>query len=137
QVTNVPVSGLQSQDVQAIHRFSPGSLSQAKGLVTNVTKDYQACQQAYAAVRHWAATKPQSQPIRSKKTGKIIGHTHPKIPPKPPVPAGCPPMPSSGTWPHERTSGTDHRGFTGDRQGDRGRVREGRRPRRCASQEVG
>ncbi|HEX7993074.1 MAG TPA: protein phosphatase 2C domain-containing protein [Streptosporangiaceae bacterium] len=97
QTTNVPVSGLQSQDARAIHVFSPGSLSQAKKLVTNVTKGYQECQRAYAAVRHWEATKPQSKPIRSKKTGKIIGHTHPKIPPKPPVPSGCPPMPSSGT----------------------------------------
>jgi len=97
QTTNVPVAGLQSQDKQAIQRFSATSLSQAKRLVSNVTKGYQDCQRAYAAVRHWEATKPQSKPIRSKKTGKIIGHTHPKIPAKPPVPSGCPPMPSNGT----------------------------------------
>ena len=97
QSTNLPVSGLMSTDVQAIHQLSTGSLSQAKTLVSNITGDYQKCQRAYAAVRHWEATKPQSKPIRSKKTGKIIGHTHPHIPPKPPIPGGCPPLPSSGT----------------------------------------
>jgi hypothetical protein len=97
QSTNLPVSGLMSTDVQAIHQLSTGSLSQAKTLVSNITDDYQKCQRAYAAVRHWEATKPQSKPIRSKKTGKIIGHTHPHIPPKPPIPGGCPPLPSSGT----------------------------------------
>jgi hypothetical protein len=97
QSTNLPVSGLMSTDVQAIHQLSTGSLSQAKTLVSNITDDYRKCQRAYAAVRHWEATKPQSKPIRSKKTGKIIGHTHPHIPPKPPIPGGCPPLPSSGT----------------------------------------
>jgi PPM family protein phosphatase len=96
RTTTVPVAGLPSQDVQAIHRFSPGSLSQATSLVSNVSKDYQACQNAYQAVRHWEATKPKSKPIRNK-AGRIIGHTHPKIPPKPPIPAGCPPQPTSGT----------------------------------------
>jgi PPM family protein phosphatase len=97
RTTNLPVSGLPSQDVRAIHQLSAGSLSQANKLVSNITTDYQKCQQAYAAVRHWQATKPTPKPIRSKKTGKIIGHTHPTIPPKPPIPAGCPPLPSSGT----------------------------------------
>ncbi|MGN6794759.1 MAG: PP2C family protein-serine/threonine phosphatase [Streptosporangiaceae bacterium] len=97
RTTSLPVSGIKSQDLQAIHRLSPGSLSQANSLVSNISTDYQACQQAYAAVRHWQQTKPTPQPIRSKKTGKIIGHTHPKIPAKPPIPAGCPAQPSSGT----------------------------------------
>ena len=97
RTTNLPVSGLPTQDVQAIHRLSSGSLSQANSLVSNVTRDYQACQQAYAAVRHWQETKPKSKPIIDKKTGKVIGHTHPQIPPKPRIPAGCPPQPSSGT----------------------------------------
>ncbi|HEX5189301.1 MAG TPA: protein phosphatase 2C domain-containing protein [Streptosporangiaceae bacterium] len=94
--TDVPVAGLPSQDVQAIRRLSSGSLSQATSLVSNVRTDYQGCQNAYKAVRHWEATKPKSKPIRNK-TGRIIGHTHPKIPPKPSIPAGCPPMPASGT----------------------------------------
>jgi serine/threonine protein phosphatase PrpC len=97
RTTNVPVAGLPSEDIQAIHRLPSGSLSQATSLVTNVTKDYQACQRAYAAVRHWQATKPQPKPIIDKKTGKVIGHTNPKIPPKPRIPAGCPPESSSGT----------------------------------------
>ncbi|HEX6932475.1 MAG TPA: protein phosphatase 2C domain-containing protein [Streptosporangiaceae bacterium] len=96
RTTAVPVTGLPTQDAAAIHRFSSGSLSQASSLVSNVSRDYQACQAAYRAVRHWAATKPTSKPIRNK-AGRIIGHTHPKIPPKPPIPAGCPPMPASGT----------------------------------------
>ena len=97
RTTDIPVAGLPAQDAQAIDRFSSGSLSQASSLVSNVTTDYQACQGAYAAVRLWEATKPKSKPIIDKKTGEVIGHTHPKIPPKPPVPAGCPPQPSSGT----------------------------------------
>ncbi|MDR2985000.1 MAG: hypothetical protein LBV34_09180, partial [Nocardiopsaceae bacterium] len=97
RTTTLPVSGLQTQDVGAIHQLSSGSLSAANKLVSNITKDYQACQRAYAAVRHWQQTKPKSKPIISKKTGKVIGHTHPRIPPKPPIPTGCPPMPSSGT----------------------------------------
>src|SRR5262245_46019384 len=66
--TNLPVSGLMRPDVQAIHQLPTGSLSQAKTLVGNITDDYQKCQRAYAAVRHWQDTKPQSKPIRSKKT---------------------------------------------------------------------
>ena len=97
RTTSLPVAGLQTQDRQAIHRLSSGSLSQANRLVSNVTMGYRECQQAYAAVRHWQATKPKSKPIFNKKTGKIIGHTHPKIPPKPHIPAGCPLQPSSGT----------------------------------------
>ena len=97
RTTTLPVSGLPSQDVQAIHRLPSGSLGQANSLVSNVSNDYQACQNAYQAVRHWAATKPKSKPIRNK-AGRVIGHTHPKIPPKPPIPAGCPgPQPGSGT----------------------------------------
>ncbi len=96
RATTVPVAGLPSQDVQAIHRLSSGSLSQATSLVSNVSQDYQNCQNAYRAVRHWEATKPKSEPIRNR-AGKIIGHTHPKIPPKPPIPAGCPLQPASGT----------------------------------------
>jgi serine/threonine protein phosphatase PrpC len=95
--TGVPVSGLPAQDAQAVRRLTSGSLSQANSLVTNVSTDYQGCQNGYAAVRHWQATKPKPKPIFDKKTGKIIGHTNPKIPPKPPIPAGCPPMPSNGT----------------------------------------
>jgi len=95
RTTSVPVTGLPSQDVQAIHRFSPGNLGQATSLVTNVRTDYQKCQNAYQAVRHWEATKPKSKPIRNK-AGRVIGHTHPKIPPKPTIPAGCPPMPAGG-----------------------------------------
>ena len=97
RTTSVPVAGLPTQDVQAIHRLPSGSLEQANKLVTNVTTDYRNCLRGYAAVRHWQATKPKPKPIRDKKTGKIIGHTNPKIPPKPPIPAGCPPLPSSGT----------------------------------------
>ena len=92
--TSLPVAGLKTQ---AIHMLSSGSLSQANRLVSNITIDYRSCQQADAAVRHWQATKPTPKPIFNKKTGKIIGHTHPKIPPKPRIPVGCPLQPSSGT----------------------------------------
>jgi hypothetical protein len=97
RTTTLPVAGLKTQDRQAIHMLSSGSLSQANRLVSNITIDYRSCQQADAAVRHWQATKPTPKPIRNKKTGKIIGHTHPKIPPKPRIPPGCPLQPSSGT----------------------------------------
>jgi PPM family protein phosphatase len=93
--TDVPLSGLPAQDAQAVRRLTSGSLGQANSLLKNVTTDYQHCQAGYAAVRHWQATKPQPKPIR--KNGKIVGHTNPKIPPKPQIPPGCPPMPSNGT----------------------------------------
>ncbi len=70
RTTNVPVAGLPTQDVQAIHRLPSGSLSQANRLVANVTTAYRNCQHAYAAVRHWQVTKPKPKPIRDKKTGK-------------------------------------------------------------------
>src|SRR5215813_4011147 len=56
--TPVPVSGIPAQDAQAIRQNSPGSLSQANSLVSNITNDYQRCQRAYADLHRWYANKP-------------------------------------------------------------------------------
>ncbi len=44
RTTSVPVAGLPTQDVQAIHRLPSGSLAQANRLVANITTDYRNCQ---------------------------------------------------------------------------------------------
>jgi PPM family protein phosphatase len=92
--TDIPASGITSTSRQAIKQAPSGNLAQATHFVANIRKGYNTCRSAYAAVRTWQAHKPRSRPIISKKTGKVIGHTHPKIPPKPPIPADCPPMPA-------------------------------------------
>jgi PPM family protein phosphatase len=94
QRTDIPASGITSTSRQAIQQAPSGNLAQATHFVANIRKGYNACQAAYTAVRSWQAHKPQSKPIISKKTGKVIGHTHPKYRPKPPIPADCPPMPA-------------------------------------------
>ena len=97
--TEIPMAGIPSQDVQAIRADSPGNLAQASTLVTNIRKSYQACQAAHAAVRRWEAGKPTPVRVRVKEaSGKIVYKTvTPRYRPKPPVPADCPPQPSSGT----------------------------------------
>jgi serine/threonine protein phosphatase PrpC len=96
--TGIPLAGVPAQDAEAIRRTSGLSLTQATNLVTNVRKDYQACQNAYAAVRRWKAGKPKPVTRRVRVNGKIVTRTEtPHYRPKPPVPAGCPPQPSSGT----------------------------------------
>jgi PPM family protein phosphatase len=96
--TGIPLAGVPTQDAQAIRRTSGLSLAQATNLVANVRKDYQTCQNAYAAVRRWEADKPKPVTRRVRVNGKIVKRTvTPHYRPKPPVPADCPPQPSSGT----------------------------------------
>ena len=97
QRTDIPASGITSTSRQAIKQAPSGNLSQATRFVANIRKGYNTCRSAYAAVTSWQAHKPKSRPIISKKTGKVIGHTHPKYRPKPSIPADCPPMPTHGT----------------------------------------
>jgi protein phosphatase len=99
QKTDIPVTGIPSQDVQAIRQDSSGNLAQASTLVTNIRKSYQACQAAHAAVRRWEAGKPKPVRVRVKlPTGKLVFKlVTPKYRPRPPVPADCPPQPASGT----------------------------------------
>jgi len=92
--TEIPRSGITTASAQAIKQEPAGSLAEATRFVANIRKGYNSCQAAYKAVRYWQAHKPKSKPIIDKKTGKVIGHTHPKIPKKPPIPADCPPMPT-------------------------------------------
>lgn len=95
--TGIPLAGVPAQDAQAISRESGLSLAQASNFVTNVRKDYQACQNAYAAVRRWKAGQPKPVRRRVRVNGKIVTRTvTPHYRPKPPIPAGCPPLPSSG-----------------------------------------
>jgi len=96
--TGIPLAGVQAQDAQAIKRASGLSLTQVTNLIANVRKDYQDCLKAYAAVRRWEAGKPKPQTRRVRVNGKIVTRTFtPHYRPKPPVPAGCPPRPPSGT----------------------------------------
>ena len=95
--TGIPLAGIPTQDAQAISRTSGLTLGQAGNLVANVRKDYQACLTAYTAIRRWEAGKPKPVKRRIKVNGKFVVRTvTPHYRPKPPVPAGCPPQPSSG-----------------------------------------
>jgi len=95
--TGIPLTGIPDQDAQAVRRASGLSLTQVSSLVANIRKDYQDCQNAYAAVRHWAAGKPKPVTRRIRVNGKIVTRkVTPHYRPKPPIPAGCPPQPSSG-----------------------------------------
>jgi PPM family protein phosphatase len=92
--TTIPAAGITSQSAQAIKQAPTGTLAQATHFVANIREGYVGCQAAYAAVTYWQTHKPKPKPIFSKRTHQIIGHTHPKIPKKPTIPAGCPPMPA-------------------------------------------
>jgi serine/threonine protein phosphatase PrpC len=97
QYTGIPVAAIPAQDVQAIHQNSAGSLTQASRLIANIRKDYATCQSARAAVRRWEAGKPKPVTKRVRVAGKIVTRTvTPHYRPKPPIPADCPPQPSSG-----------------------------------------
>ncbi len=94
--TGIPLAGVPTQDAQAIRRTSGLTLAQASHLVANVRNDYQACLNAYAAVRRWVAGKPKPVTRRLRVNGKIVTRTiTPHYRPKPSVPAGCPAQPSS------------------------------------------
>jgi PPM family protein phosphatase len=92
--TDIPASGITSTSRQAIEHAPSGNLAQATHFVANIRKGYKGCQAAYRAVRTWEAHKPKSMPIRNRR-GQIIGHTHPKYPPRPTIPSDCPPMPTN------------------------------------------
>ena len=95
--TGIPVAGIPAQDVQAIHQNSAGSLTQATRLITNIRKDYTTCQNAHAAVRSWQAHKPGPVKKRVRVHGRIVTRkVTPRYRPRPPIPAYCPPQPSSG-----------------------------------------
>ena len=95
--TTIPASGITSASRAAIRQAPSGNLEQATHFIANIRAGYNACQSAYAAVRVWEANKPKPQPIISKKTGKVIGHTHPKYRAKPSIPSDCPPAPTRDT----------------------------------------
>jgi hypothetical protein len=95
--TGVPVSGITSTDAAAIKQNTSGSLAEASRFAGNIKAHYQACVSARAAVRSWVQHKPKPVPIKSKKTGKIIGYTHPHYRPKPTVPADCPAAPAGSS----------------------------------------
>ena len=91
--TDIPASGITTTSQQAIQHAPSGNLVQATHFVANIRRGYNGCLAAYARVRSWQEHKPKSKPIFSKRTHQIIGHTHPKIPPRPAIPPDCPPMP--------------------------------------------
>jgi serine/threonine protein phosphatase PrpC len=95
--TDIPVSGLPRTDAQGIARSSTGSLAQAQKFVGNLHKAYQACQDAYTAVRVWEAGKPKPVTKTVKRNGRMVTRTiTPPYRPEPKIPAGCPPMHASG-----------------------------------------
>jgi protein phosphatase len=95
--TTIPASGITSTSRAAIRQAPSGNLAAADHFVANIRAGYNGCQQAYAADRYWQAHKPKPKPIIDKKTGKVIGHTHPKYRPEPAIPPECPQMPTHGT----------------------------------------
>jgi protein phosphatase len=95
--TGIPIAAIPAQDVQAIHQNAAGSLTQASQLIANIRTDYTKCQNARAAVRRWQANKPGPVTKRVRVHGKIVTkRVVPHYRPRPPIPADCPPQPSSG-----------------------------------------
>jgi PPM family protein phosphatase len=96
QTTDVPVSGIPSAAAAELHRSDTGSLATAQQFVAVVTKQYNTCQRAEAAVRSWEAHKPKPKTIKKRIDGRIvIRKVKPKYPPKPTIPAYCPPAGTS------------------------------------------
>ena len=93
--TDIPVSGLPDTDRQAIARSSTTSLARARAFLVTLRSDYQKCQAAYAAVRHWETHKTKTVRKLVKVNGKPVHKTTTEKLPRPKIPAGCPPRPAS------------------------------------------
>jgi PPM family protein phosphatase len=96
--TGIPVAGLPHIDAESISRSSTGSLALAQSYVGRLRKAYQTCQAAYAAVRTWVANKPKPRLKTFRQNGhEVTRMVTPPYRPKPKIPAGCPPMPATGS----------------------------------------
>jgi PPM family protein phosphatase len=104
QRTPIPVAGIMTTDSQAISRAPTGSLSQARAFLATIRKDYQTCQNAYAAVTQWYLHRPKLHKVVVKgANGKpVLVHGKPETKlvrkayrPKPAIPASCPAQPKS------------------------------------------
>jgi PPM family protein phosphatase len=98
--TNIPVSGVPDAAAAEIKRADTGSLAQAQTFLGNITRQYNACQAAEAALRTWIKNKPTK---KVKETIVVHGHKRtvfrlpPYNKPKPTIPADCPAQPGPGT----------------------------------------
>jgi PPM family protein phosphatase len=96
QATNIPVTGVPATAADEIRRADSGSLAQAQTFLGNITKQYNTCQSAEAALRTWVKDKPTK---KVKQTIVVHGHKRtvfrlpPYNKPKPTIPAFCPAHP--------------------------------------------
>jgi serine/threonine protein phosphatase PrpC len=89
--TGIPMSGVPASDVRQIQAtITASGLADARRIVLNIRHGY-LCQQAFAAVRRWAAGKPKPRQVKKQVHGKTVVRTIvPPYRPKPAVPGYCP-----------------------------------------------
>jgi len=98
KTTKIPVSGIPVAAAQELHRNTTGSLAMAQQFLTNITRQYDTCQAAHAAVRSWEAHKPKPYKVTRRINGHPVTRTViPKYRPKPPIPSYCPSQPTTGS----------------------------------------
>ncbi len=93
QRSDIPVADLPSMDASTVRATitSNSGLAGAQASVRTIQADYQHCQTAYAALRTWQATPAKT--VKDKVGKKTV--TEKVKPPKPTIPADCPPPPAS------------------------------------------
>lgn len=91
--TGIPESGVPRSDLHAIRDPVSTGLTEAQRVVANIRRDYQACKDAYSALRRWKAGKPKPETKKVLVNGKLVTKTitPPYHKPKPGIPSYCPP----------------------------------------------
>lgn len=97
--TDIPVSGITVAARQELARADTGNLAMANQFVTNIRKQYNACQSAHKALRAWIAGKPKPVTIKKRIDGHVVTRkvTPPYHKPKPTIPSYCPPQSGTST----------------------------------------
>jgi protein phosphatase len=98
QQTNIPVSGITAVAAAELSRSDTGSLAMARQFVSNISKQYNACQTAEANLRSWIQHKPKPIKVKKRIGNRTVTRTiTPKYRPRPTIPSYCPPQsPTSG-----------------------------------------
>jgi hypothetical protein len=95
--TSIPVSGIPAAAVAELRRADTGSLATAEQFLRNITRQYNTCRTAEAKLLSWQRNKPTKKILVHIK---VNGQTrtvfrYPPYPPKPTIPAYCPPQTSA------------------------------------------
>jgi protein phosphatase len=98
KTTKIPVSGIPTAAAQQLNRNTTGSLAMAQQFLSIITRQYDTCQAAHAAVRTWEAQKPKPYKVKRRVDGHTVTRTViPKYRPKPTIPSYCPSQPTTGS----------------------------------------